>query len=169
MVAYWYIVNSASGREDKAIEGIKAEAAKRGLESKFLEFVAPVDSGGKSSKKRVLPGYIFIKMILDDSTLSIIKSVAAVSKMLGSGKNPARVPESEVVKVLSNIDNSVPCVDVDSGYRVGGAVLVKDGPFETFTGEISEIYQDKKRLKVLVSILGREIPVELEFWQVSKV
>ncbi len=169
MSARWYIINSTSGREDKLIEGIKVEAAKRGLSSSFVDFVSPVDSGGKGLNKKFMPGYIFVNMILNDATLSVIKSVPIASRMLGSAKRPVMVSENEVKKVFSNIQSSKSESDAVSSYEEGQIVLVKDGPFESFTGQISKIYSDKKKMKVFVSILGREIPVELEFWQVCSV
>ncbi|MDZ5761826.1 Transcription termination/antitermination factor NusG [Candidatus Cyrtobacter comes] len=168
MSARWYIINSTSGREDRLIEGIKVEAAKRGLSSSFIDFVSPVDSSGKGVGKKFMPGYIFVNMVLNDATLSVIKSVPIASRMLGSSKRPVMVSESEVKKVFLNIQSSK-SESGSSSYEEGQIVLVKDGPFESFTGQISKIYSDKKKMKVFVSILGREIPVELEFWQVCPV
>jgi len=172
----WYIVNTAFGQEYKVADSIRSEALKKGLESHFLDIVIPSEDyseirRGKKidSKKKMLPGYVIIKMNMNEDSWGLVKRVVSVAKFLGADNKPARVPDHEVQRILEQIKQGVVVKKAKSSFEVHEAVKIIDGPFDTFTGVIEEVDNVKGRLRVLVSIFGREAPVDLEFSQVKKV
>lgn len=175
MTVSWYILNTLSGYEQRIARHIKDEAEKKGLRDLIHEVVVPVESvselrRGKKvqTSKKIFPGYILIKMQLDDETWSMVKNIPNVAKFLGSKNKPAKIQEHEVSRILKQMAEGVVVKEDDASYEVGELVKIIDGPFEAFTGAIEGVDNVKRRLKVLVSILGRDTPVELEFDQVKK-
>lgn len=175
MAAKWYIVNTLSGFEYKVSQAIRDAAEKRGMSEKFEDIVVPTESvtevkKGKKvvSEKKIYPGYILIKMQLDDASWNLVKNTPKVSGFLGGSGKPLPVSEREVAQVLQQVEQGSVAKDVDVMFEVGESVKIIDGPFETFTGVVDEIDALKKRLKISVSIFGRPTPVELDFSQVEK-
>ncbi len=169
----WYIIHTYSGYEDKVKKSIEERAKAKGLSDKIEEIVVPTREvielkKGKrvSTKKRVFPGYIMIKMILDDDTWYLIRRTPWVTGFVGTGKKPTPIPEEEVEEVLNRIASKGGKSDQE--FMKGDYVKVIDGPFENFTGVVEEVYPDKQKLRVLVSIFGRSTPVELDYLQVEK-
>lgn len=172
----WYIVNTASGCENKVAKAIKDEAAKKGLDGSFEEIVVPTENyveirRGKKvdTKKKVLPGYIIVKMDMTEASWGLVKRIPNVAKFLGADNRPARVSEGEVQIILQKVEEGAVVREVPLSFEVQQVVKIIDGPFESFTGVIEGVDNEKSRLRVLVSILGREAPVELEFNQVEKI
>ena len=172
----WYIINAVSGQEGKVAAAIKAEAAKKGLSDSFIDIVIPTEDyseirRGKKidSKKKMLPGYIMIRMMMSEASWGLVKRIANVAKFLGADTRPARVSDYEVQRILEQIKQDVVAKKAKSSFEVHEAVKIIDGPFDTFTGVIEEVDSAKSRLRVLVSIFGREAPVDLEFGQVEKI
>jgi len=171
--AKWYIVHTYSGFENKVRQSILERARAQGLQEKVEEVVVPTRDvvelkKGKRKKvsKKVFPGYILVKMILDDETWYLIKNTPRVTGFLGSGKHPTPVPEEEVDAVVRRLGTAG--AKSDKEFVKGDYVKVIDGPFENFTGVVDELNSEKQKVRVMVSIFGRSTPVELDFLQVEK-
>lgn len=173
--ARWYVVHVYSGSENRIKELILEQAEKKGLSNTIERIEIPshefvdVKRGKKVNvEQRIFPGYILIKMHLYHPTWNLIKSLPKVAGFLDDGKDPIAMRDSEVESILSNIDDNPQAMTKRVEYRIGEEVRVGDGPFVDFKGVVEEIDLDRARLKVLVSIFGRQTPVELEFGQVEK-
>ncbi|MFK7760586.1 MAG: transcription termination/antitermination protein NusG [Candidatus Midichloriaceae bacterium] len=175
MTAKWYIINVLSGYEKKVITLIKENAAKKQVADAFEDFVVPIEStvelkkGKKvNAEKRIFPGYIMVHMDLNDLTWNIVKNTQYVGKLLGGGNTPLAIPEFEVKRVLMQVEEGKVVKEMKKTFEVGENVKIINGVFETFNGIVEEVEDEKQRLKVLVSIFGRETPVDLHFDQVEK-
>ena len=169
----WYIIHTYSGYEEKVKKSILERAKAKGLEDRIAEIVVPTREvvelkKGKrvTTQKRVFPGYVLVKMILDDDTWYLIRRTPWVTGFVGSGKKPTPIPEEEVEEILNRISSKG--AKAEQEFMKGDYVKVIDGPFENFTGVVDEVYPDKQKLRVLVSIFGRSTPVELDYLQVEK-
>ena len=176
MVTKWYIINVLSGYENKVVSLIKEAAEKRQVVSLFHKFIVPVEStievkkGKKiNTEKRIFPGYVMVNVVLNDLTWNIIKNTQYVGKLLGGGNIPFPIPEIEVNRVLQQIEEGKVAKEKRKSFEVGENVKIINGVFETFNGLVEKIEDEKQRLQVLVSIFGRETPVELHFDQVEKI
>ncbi len=175
MASRWYIVNTLSGYEHKVAKLIKDHAEKKGYAEKFEEIVVPVENvtevkkGKKvTSEKKIFPGYIMIKMELDDASWNLVKNIPRVAGFLGGSGKPAPIPEREVQRLMQQVQEGSVAKDVELTFDVAEQIKIIEGPFQTFTGVVDEVDLAKKKLKVSVSIFGRPTPVELEFNQVEK-
>ena len=172
----WYIVQSHSSFENKVAKLIKEEAIKAKLNEKIEEVVVPtheiteVKRGKRvSRKKKYFPGYVLVKMDLNNDLYHLIKNIKKVSGFLGSKGTPVPVSDKEISKILGQIKDGVAQPKSGVEYTIGEKVQVIDGPFASFSGLVEDIDEDKSRLKVSVSIFGRPTPVDLEYNQVEKV
>jgi transcriptional antiterminator NusG len=172
----WYIINALSGFEKKVAQAITEQAEKKGLSELINRIVIPVEGivevkkGQKvNTERKILPGYILIKMVMNDATWHLVKNIAKVSGFLGAGSKPKVVSEKEVAHIFKQIEEGAVASKHIMNFHVGETVKVIDGPFESFVGTVEEVDLDKSRLKVAVSIFGRSTPVELEFSQVAKI
>ncbi|MDX1949887.1 MAG: transcription termination/antitermination protein NusG [Rickettsiales bacterium] len=175
--AKWYIVHAASGSEKKVAEKIKEGAEKKGFSNLFEEIVVPVEpfievrKGKKvQSERKFFPGYVLVKMILNDETWQIVKNTPKVSGFLGGGgSKPQPITEREAQNILKQVEEgktSAPKSKVS--FMVGDTIKIIEGAFESFIGTVEEVHEDTNKLRVGVSIFGRSTPVELEFTQVEK-
>ena len=171
----WYIVQAYSGFEKKVVDSIKEELKKRKLDQNLGEIivtthqVTEVKKGKRSKKeKKYFPGYVLIKVNLNNEIYHLIKNLQKVSGFLGSGNKPTPITDAEIQRILGQVSESA--INQKSGisFEIGEKVKVCDGPFASFSGLIEEIDEEKSRLKVSVSIFGRPTPVDLEFNQVEK-
>jgi len=174
--ARWYVLHAYSGYEKKVSESIVEQANKLGI-SEFIEEVSvptqnyvEVKRGVRiNTERKIFPGYILIKMFLNDDTWHIIKNTPKLSGFLGTKGKPIPISNAEAQRisqqVIDGIENTRPAIM----YDVGEQVKVIDGPFASFNGEIEQIDEEKARLRVAVSIFGRSTPVDLEYSQVEKV
>ncbi|MDO8658476.1 MAG: transcription termination/antitermination protein NusG [Candidatus Levybacteria bacterium] len=172
-LAKWYIVHTYSGHEDKVSKSLKQRIQTLGFESKIFDIIIPVRntikvSQGKKEtvKEKIFPGYILVKMILDDESWLLVRTTQGVTAFIGTGNKPTPISEKEVEAIQKFMRTEEPLYK--STFSVGEAVKIVDGPFADFLGTIDSIDEAKGKLKVLVSIFGRETPVELDFLQVSK-
>jgi transcriptional antiterminator NusG len=176
----WYVVHTYSGYENKVKGNLENVVTSRAMEDSVYEIVIPMEDvvefkGGKkvTVSKKVFPGYILVRMELDDESWGAVRGTPGVTGFVGSGTRPVPLSRKEVEGILH--------VEVVGGeqapakrsrprfeYELGETVRVKEGPFADFSGQIDEINEDQLKLKVLVNIFGRETPVELEFSQVAK-
>jgi transcriptional antiterminator NusG len=172
----WYVIHTYSGSENRVAQLIKEQAVKQGLEDCFEEIVIPTEevleikNGEKiNSSKKYLPGYILIKMVMNDETWHLTKNIPRVSGFLGIKGQPSPVSEAEVKRILKQAMESVDNPREDMVLEIGDQVKVNDGPFASFSGFVEEIEEDKKRIKVSVMVFGRPTPITLEYVQVEKI
>ena len=172
----WYIVHAYSGFEKKVAAAISEKAKTKNIESAFSEIIVPteevveVKKGKKrNAERKFFPGYVLTKMEMTDETYHMVKALPKVSGFLGQTKGqPSPVSESEINKILQDIEEGVSKPKPSVTFEVGEQVRVSDGPFASFNGLIEEIDEERSRVKVSVSIFGRSTPVELEYTQVEK-
>jgi transcriptional antiterminator NusG len=175
MEAKWYIVHAYSNFEKKVAEAIKQTAKEKGLEELFEDVFVPTEDvvevrrGRKiNTERRFFPGYVLVKMVLNDQTYHLIKDTPKVTGFLGSGNKPLPVPQREVDRIRGVMTDSIERPRPTISFEIGESVRVVDGPFASFSGVVEDVDEEAARLKVAVSIFGRATPVELEFAQVEK-
>jgi transcriptional antiterminator NusG len=173
--ARWYVVNVYAGLEKKVVQAIEEQAAKKGLSNYFEEMLVPSESVVEIKKgqkvnveKQYFPGYLLIKMILNDETWHLVRNIPRVSSFLGAKGKPSPISQAEVNRILNQVKTSIEKPRQSLHFEVGENIRVTDGPFSTFQGVVEEVDQEKGRLKVSVMIFGRPTPVELEFSQVER-
>ena len=176
MTMRWYIVHAYSNFERKVAESIKERAAAAGLSDLFEQVLVPMEEvvemrrGRKvSSERKFFPGYVLVKMELNDQTYHLIKSTPKVTGFLGTENKPIPITEEEAGRILQQVQEGVERPKPSVTFEIGEQVRVADGPFASFNGLVEEVDEERARLKVAVSIFGRATPVELEFGQVEKV
>ncbi len=176
MTARWYVVNVYSGSEKKVAESIREQAVLKKMDDKILEVLVPteqvieVKKGAKvNAEHKFFPGYILVKMEMNDDTWHIVKDTPRVSGFLGSHNKPQAISEREVKRIMEQIEEGIERPQEQVYFEIGEQIRVIDGPFASFVGVVEEIDNEKTRLKVSVSIFGRYTPVELEFNQVEKI
>ncbi len=169
----WYIVHTYSGHEDRVVKSLRQRIQSLGFEDRIFDIIVPKRdtikvSGGKKEtvKEKIFPGYILVRMILDDESWLLVRTTQGVTSFIGAGNRPMPISEKEVEAIKKFMAMEEPLYK--TSFLKGEAVKIIDGPFADFLGTIDEIDQTKGRLKVLVSIFGRETPVELDLLQVSK-
>ena len=165
----WYVVHTYSGYENKVKTDLEKTIKNRELEDFFFNIVVPMeeqveikDGKRKTNLKKVFPGYVLIKMIVTEESWYIVRNTRGVTGFVGSGTDPIPLTDTEI----RNMGFEDIPVNVD--YEEGDTVQVVNGPLEGFVGTVQEINKEKQKVKVLVSMFGRETPVELEFSQVQK-
>jgi len=175
MAKRWYIVHAYSNFERKVAESIKERAAAAGLSHMFDEVLVPMEEvvemrrGRKvSSERKFFPGYVLVKMELNDETYHLIKSTPKVTGFLGTENKPIPISEEEAGRILQQVQEGVERPKPSVTFEIGEQVRVADGPFASFNGLVEEVDEERARLKVAVSIFGRATPVELEYAQVEK-
>lgn len=179
----WYVVHTYAGYEQKVRGNLENRIASMNMEDQIYECVIPMEDvvefkNGKkvTVSKKVFPGYLLVRMLLDDDSWAVVRNTPAVTGFVGTGAKPTPLSRKEVENILQVKVEGGPAVSTDTKqrsrprleYDLGETVRVKEGPFADFSGEIAEINEDQLKLKVLVNIFGRETPVELEFSQVAK-
>jgi len=172
-LAKWYIVHTYSGHENKVAKSLKQRIESMGFENRIFDIIVPtretfkVSQGKKETvKEKIFPGYVLIKMILDDESWLLVRTTQGVTAFIGAGNKPTPISDKEVEAIQKFMATEEPLYK--ASFTVGEAVKIVDGPFTDFLGTIDNIDEAKGKLKVLVSIFGRETPVELDFLQVSK-
>jgi len=175
MAMRWYIVHAYSNFERKVAESIKERAASAGLEEQFEEVLVPMEEvvemrrGRKiASERKFFPGYVLVKMELNDETYHLIKNTPKVTGFLGTDNKPIPITEEEAGRILQQVQEGVERPKPSVTFEIGEQVRVADGPFASFNGLVEEVDEERARLKVAVSIFGRATPVELEYAQVEK-
>ena len=166
----WYVVHTYSGYENKVKTDLEKTIKNRELEDFFFNIVVPMeeqveikDGQRKTNLKKVFPGYVLIKMIVTEKSWYIVRNTRGVTGFVGSGTDPIPLTDTEIRNM--GFDE----VPINIDYDLNDNVQVVNGPLEGFVGTVQEINKEKQKVKVLVSMFGRETPVELEFSQVQKV
>lgn len=173
----WYIVNTLSGCENRAKLSLEERIASSDMKDKFGEVLVPVETvvetrkGGerRQSTRKFFPGYMLVQMELTDDTWHLVKGTPKVSGFVGGTKEPPSMSEAEVERIIGKMKTCVEKTDVAATLELKDEVRVLDGPFANFNGTVESLDKEKGKLCVLVSILGRVVPVELLFSQVEKV
>lgn len=171
--AHWYVVHTYSGHEAKVAATLKQRVESQKLQDKVLDILVPtqekieIKEGKKAKiKEKIFPGYLLIRMVLDDNTWLVVRTTPGITSFVGMGNKPTPLPNEEVASIQRFMSMEAP--KFKTTFSQSEAVKIVDGPFSEFLGTISEIDEEKGKLKVLVSIFGRETPVELDFLQVAK-
>ncbi len=166
--AKWYVVHTYSGYENTVKATIEKTVETRHLEDLIHTISIPMetvteltDNGPKTYDRKVFPGYVLVKMIMTDEAWYVIKNVRGVTGFVGSGTKPTALTEEEVAQL------GVEKHEIVIGYAVGDQVKISDGPLTSFVGVVDELDVEKNKVRVIVSMFGRETPVELELDQVE--
>lgn len=172
--AKWYVVHTSSGHEVRVMETLRQRIETMNLTGKVFEMLVPTQDkiiirGGKKAtiKEKIFPGYLLVKMILDDPTWLAVRTTAGITGFVGAGNNPTPLSDAEVANIQKFVSSPAP--RFKTKFTIGEAIKITDGPFSDFLGTIHEMDEERGKVKVLVSIFGRETPVELDFLQIQKV
>jgi transcription termination/antitermination protein NusG len=175
MAKRWYIVHAYSNFEKKVADAIRERAAAAGLEDCFEEIVVPMEEvvevrrGRKvATERKFFPGYVLVKMDMNDRAFLLIKNTPKVTGFLGADNKPQPISDAEAERILNQVKEGVDRPKPSITFEIGEQVRVADGPFASFNGHVEEVDEERARLKVAVSIFGRATPVELEYGQVEK-
>lgn len=169
----WYVVHTYSGYENKVKANLEKRIETMEKEDKIFRVVVPIeeemeikDGKRKITKRKVFPGYVLVEMIMSDDSWYVVRNTPGVTGFVGSGSKPIPLQPAEVRSILRQMGVDEPRPKV--AYSLGESVRVTAGPFEGFVGVIREIFPDKGKLRVFVSMFGRDTPIELDFSQVEK-
>ncbi len=170
----WYIVHTYSGHENKVKVNLEKRIEHMNMGDKIFRIEVPqktvtkMKDGKKTDREeKIFPGYVLVEMIMDDDSWYVVRNTAGVTKFVGSAKKPIPAKDSEIKKIIHKTQNQVAKVELD--VKAGDKVRIISGPFSEFIGDITEVYPDKSKLRAMVSIFGRETPVELEYKQIQKI
>src|SRR6185312_12175214 len=173
---HWYIIHAYSGFERKVAESLKSRIEAFGLGEKIGQILIPTEEvvehrGGKKVQVSRLfyPGYVLVELAMDDEIWHVIKDTPRVAGFVGSGQTPTPLTDEEIAQILHRVETGSEHPRLQMKFDKNETVKITDGPFATFTGVVDEINDDRETLKVMVTIFGRQTPVELEFSQVEKV
>lgn len=170
----WYVIHTYSGYENKVKANLEKRVKTMEKEDKIFRVLVPTEEeyevkNGKRkvTKRKVFPGYVLVEMILEDDSWHVVRNTPGVTGFVGAGSKPVPLLDEEAEAILRQMGviEAKPRID----YSVGEAVRVISGPFQHFVGKVEEVQRDKGKLRVLVSMFGRETPVELDFSQVQKI
>ncbi len=170
----WYVIHTYSGYENKVKANLEKRVDSMNMGDKIFRILVPMedeveikDGKKKVAKRKVFPGYVLVEMVMTDDSWYVVRNTTGVTGFVGSGTKPIPLNESEVRQILKQmgVEEARPRI----GLNIGQNIRVAAGPFENFIGIIEEIHPEKGKVKVLVSMFGRETPVELEFSQVETV
>lgn len=171
---HWYAVHTYAGYENAVLRNLKQRIESLGMEDRIFNVVLPTEKkvkvkGGKRvmEEEKIYPGYVLVDMIVTDDSWYVVRNTPRVTGFVGAGVRPVPLDEKEVEMLFKRMGADAPKHKID--LIVGDLIRVGDGPFKDFEGKVSEIDQERGKVKVLVSMFGRETPVELDFLQVAKV
>lgn len=169
----WYIVHTYSGYENKVKVNLEKRIEYMNMADKIFRVEVPQKTitqikGGRKQEKeeKIFPGYVLVEMIMDEDSWYVVRHTAGVTKFVGSAKKPIPAKDSEIKKIIHRSTTQTQKIEMD--VKVGEKVRIISGPFAEFVGDITEVYPDKAKLRAMVSIFGRETPVELEYKQIQK-
>ncbi|OGN27315.1 MAG: transcription termination/antitermination protein NusG [Candidatus Yanofskybacteria bacterium RIFCSPLOWO2_01_FULL_49_17] len=171
---HWYAIHTYSGYEDNVARSLKQRIESLGFEDRIFNVLVPKEKkirikGGKREtiEEKIFPGYVLVEMVVDDASWYVVRNTPNVTGFIGAGTTPTPLSHSEVEMLVKRMGVQEPKYKVD--VAIGDRVKITDGPFKDFDGKVSEVDPEKGRVKVLVTIFGRETPVELDFLQIKKI
>ncbi len=169
----WYVIHTYSGYEDAVAKNLKQRIESLGMEDKIFNVLVPKEKkikirNGKRTviEEKIYPGYVLVEMIVTDSSWYIVRNTPRVTGFIGAGTTPISVSNEEVDILKKRMEIKEPQFKID--VEVGSLVRITDGPFKGSDGKISEIDQERGKIKVLVNMFGRDTPIELDFLQIKK-
>jgi len=170
----WYVLHTYSGYEDAVAESLKQRIASLDMQDKIFDVLVPKENQieiragkRKTVEKKIFPGYVLVNMNVTEDSWYVVRNTPNVTGFIGSGTVPVPVSDTEIKTILKRMAVEEPKYKID--LRAGDLVHINDGPFKNYDGTVSEVDEERGKIKVLVSIFGRETPVELDFLQVKKV
>ncbi len=170
----WYVIHTYSGYEDAVAKNLKQRIESLSMENKIFNVIVPkekkikIKNGKrKTVEEKIYPGYVLVEMIVDDESWYVVRNTPRVTGFLGAGTTPIPVSKKDIDDLMKRMDSGEPEFQID--FEIGAAVKILDGPFKGFEGKVSEIDQEKGKIKVLVNMFGRDTPVELDSLQIKKV
>jgi len=171
--ARWYTIHTYAGYENAVERNLKQRIESLGMEEKIFDVIVPTEKkirvkGGKRvvEEEKIYPGYILVRMIVDDDSWFVVRNTPRVTGFVGSGNTPVPMEESEITTLMKRMNAEAPKHRID--LVKDDPVVIADGPFKDLEGKVSDIDEDRGKVKVMVSMFGRETPVELDFLQVRK-
>ena len=169
----WYVLHTYSGYEDAVAQNLKQRIESLGMEDKIFNVLVPKEKkikikGGKrvTVEEKVYPGYVLVEMIVTDDSWYVVRNTPRVTGFVGSGTTPVPVSREEIEMLQKRMGVDEPTYKID--VEVGDAVKVTDGPFKDFDGKVSIVDEERGKITVLVSMFGRETPVELDYLQIKR-
>jgi transcriptional antiterminator NusG len=169
----WFVIHTYSGYENKVKANLEHRIASMDMKDKIFQVLVPTEEqieikNGKRFpvERKIFPGYVLVEMVMDDDSWYVVRNTPGVTSFVGSGNRPTPLTDPEVKQILRQIKADAPKYKV--AFTKGEAVRVTDGPFADFHGIVDEVHPERNKVKVLVSIFGRETPVELDFLQIEK-
>ena len=169
----WYVLHSQTGHENRVMNNLEQRIQSLGVEDKIFDIIVPtrevvsIKKGKKSKQKeKVFPGYIFVRMLLNDESWLVVRTTEGVTGFIGAGTKPTPISDKEVQAIMRFVEQEQP--KFKAKFSVGEAVKITEGPLADFLGSVEAIDEEKGKIRVLVSIFDRETPVELDFLQVKK-
>lgn len=170
----WYAIHTYAGYENAVARNLKQRIESMGMEGKIFDVVVPTEKkirvkGGKrvTEEERIYPGYVLVDMVVDEDSWFIVRNTPRVTGFVGSGTQPVPLTKQELDQLFKRMEDDAPKHKVD--LSIDDIITIVDGPFKDLEGKVGEIDEDRGKVKVLVSMFGRETPVELDFLQVKKV
>lgn len=170
---HWYVLHTYSGYEDSVAFNLKQRIESMGMEDKIFNVLVPKEKkikirDGKRNtvEEKIFPGYVIVEMIVTDDSWYVVRNTPNVTGFVGSGTIPTPIAEAEIASLQKRMGVEEPKYKID--VSIGDLVRIMDGPFKDYEGKVSETDEEKGKVKVLVSIFGRETPVELDFLQIKK-
>ncbi len=175
MALRWYVIHAFSGSEQKVASSIEEHAEQSGMGEMFEQVLVPVEEvvemrrGARvSAERKFFPGYILVKMEMTDESWHLVKNTPKVTGILGSSGRPSPISNAEAERILHQVQEGIERPKPSILFEIGEQVRVCDGPFNSFSGTVEDVDEERARLKVTVSIFGRATPVELEYSQIEK-
>lgn len=172
----WYVIHTYSGHENKVKENILKMVRTSNIADQFGRLIVPTEEVAEMKKgkktittRKFFPSYILIEMFMSDDSWHLVNGIPGVTSFVGSGTKPQPLMPNEVERILGRMDKDKEMIIPEIPFTLGEHIRIKDGPFSDFTGVVDEINAEKGKLRVLVSIFGRETPVELDFLQVEAI
>ncbi|MCB9772507.1 MAG: transcription termination/antitermination factor NusG [Candidatus Omnitrophica bacterium] len=172
----WYVIHTQTGAEEKAKAGLVGRMAKTDLKKFVEEIVVPTEQvseirGGKKriTSRKFFPGYIMVKMEMTKESWYLVKTTPGITGFIGPGRRPTPISDDEVNSILRRTEDTETKPSPKIIFDIGEAIRISEGPFANFNGSVMEVYPERGKLKVSVSIFGRSTLVELEYWQVEKI
>jgi transcription termination/antitermination protein NusG len=181
MAMQWYVVHTYSGYENRAKEMLEERIEAYGMQNFFGEIMIPTEdveeiTRGKKGEKKIkkssrkfFPGYLLVHMEMDNDAWHLVRNTPRITGFIGGKMKPMPIPTSGVEELISKIKEGKLRPTVKMSFEKGDSVVIMDGPFSNFNGVVEEVKPEKVRLKVLVSIFGRQTPIEIEYSQVKKI
>ena len=172
----WYAIHTYAGYENAVMRNLKQRIDSLGVNDKIFSVVVPTEKkikikGGKrvETEEKVYPGYVLVDMIVDDNSWYVVRNTPRVTGFVGAGVNPVPLNKKEVDDLFGRMDKNNGTIKHQMDVEVGEIVRIADGPFKELEGKVSDVDNERGKVKVLVSMFGRETPVELDFLQIKKI